>query len=93
MSDLVLSSLISVLVALYFAYADYGVWALVVLHLTRPLIYTICIWFFSKWLPSLVLSKQSLVKLSKGTVVGARSVIFKDTIFENNTTQGQIEHD
>lgn len=59
-----LSSLISILVALYFAYIDYGVWALVILHLVKPFAYLVGIWCFSNWLPSLVLSKQSLVKLS-----------------------------
>lgn len=60
----VLSSLISVLVALYFAYLGYGVWSLVILHLVKPLVYLVSIWYFSKWLPSFVFSKQSIVKLS-----------------------------
>jgi len=61
----VLSSLLSIMIAILFALKDFGVWSLVYLNLLKPTFYSLFIWLFSKWWPSFVLNSQSLIKLSR----------------------------
>lgn len=42
------------------AFAGCGVWSLVWQHISRQLIFTICLWVFNKWLPKLRISIESL---------------------------------
>lgn len=57
------ASLIAVIlsgaVAVYLAYAEYGVWALVTQSLLNTLLNTLFLWIFSHWFPSLVFSWSS----------------------------------
>lgn len=61
----VVSSLLSVSLALVMAFNNYGVWSLVVLHLTKPLFYNVAIWVLSKWSPLFSFQLNSIKKLSK----------------------------
>lgn len=59
----VVSVILSGLIAIYFAYIGWGVWALVIQQITRALISVILFWFLSKWKPSVLFSKQSFKNL------------------------------
>ena len=56
------STLLSYIVAIYYAYYNLGVWSLVILHLTKPLFYSILIWWYSKWVPNLYFSFFTIKK-------------------------------
>lgn len=51
--------ILSGVVAVYLAYAGYGVWALVTQSLLNTLLNTLFLWVFSHWFPSLVFSWSS----------------------------------
>ena len=57
------SSVISGIIAIYMAYVDFGVWALVAQALIKSILTAILIWFSLKWKPSWVFSKASLKEL------------------------------
>jgi O-antigen/teichoic acid export membrane protein len=59
----VASVFISGIVAVYFAYAGFGVWALVIQNLTKALVSVFMLWFLSRWAPSLIFSKKSFKSL------------------------------
>lgn len=48
-----LSAIISGVVGISMAFAGFGVWALIGQHLSNKLVYTICLWRFNKWFPSI----------------------------------------
>ena len=50
-------------IGISFAYAGFGVWALVFLNLFRTIISVIMLWFLSRWTPSLLFSRQSFKEL------------------------------
>lgn len=58
------SSVISAIPAIVMAYLEYGYWALVGQSLISALVASTLIIYQSKWCPSLIFSKNSLVKLS-----------------------------
>ncbi len=59
----VISSLFSGTIGIYMAYAGYGVWSLVFKTLAGFAITTVLLWYWNKWKPSLVFSKQSFKEL------------------------------
>jgi O-antigen/teichoic acid export membrane protein len=58
-----ISVIISGIVGVFLAYYGYGVWALLVQTLLNSLLNTIFLWFFTKWIPQLILSWYSLKEL------------------------------
>lgn len=62
------STLVSTLLAIAMAYKGYGVWSLVGLHLSKPLLYALLIWLASKWLPVLQFHKSSIRGLGKFSI-------------------------
>jgi teichuronic acid exporter len=58
-----LSSIVSGLIAIYFAYSGWGVWALVIQVLLKSSIYTFLLFVFTKWKPVLLFSKKSFLSL------------------------------
>lgn len=56
----VVASIFSGLVGLYFAYAGYGVWALVYQTLTLHIIRSLTLWCVNKWYPIFVFSFSSI---------------------------------
>jgi O-antigen/teichoic acid export membrane protein len=65
-----------------FAYMGFGVWALVIQTLTRTSISVVLFWFFSKWRPSLLFSKESFRRLfgfgSKLLIAGIYAQSYKE---------------
>ncbi len=59
----VVSVLSGGLVAVYFAYTGWGVWALVIQNLVRALVSVVMFWILSHWKPSLIFSKESFKTL------------------------------
>ncbi len=59
------ATLISGLLGLYLAYTGYGVWALVVQHLSKNIVMSLAFWLFSLWRPSLNFSTKSFIELFK----------------------------
>ena len=57
------SSIVSVVFALVLAQQQKGVWALVALHVTKPVIYNIVVWLYSKWMPQIHFSLNSIKHL------------------------------
>lgn len=54
-----ISALVSGVVGIGMAYSGFGVWSLVGQVLSRQLLYTVLLWFYNKWIPSLSFSKKS----------------------------------
>lgn len=59
----VISAILSGLIGVALAYNGFGVWALIVQTLLKAGIYSIIIWIRSKWRPSLIFKKTSLIEL------------------------------
>jgi O-antigen/teichoic acid export membrane protein len=57
------SVIISGLIAIYFAYTGWGVWALVIQVLLKSSINTLLLFVFTKWKPILLFSKKSFYSL------------------------------
>jgi len=57
------ASILSGLTAVYFAYSGYGVWALVILTLTRFGLISLFFWIKSSWRPVAVFSKLSFFEM------------------------------
>lgn len=55
----VISAIISGIIGIGMAYTGFGVWALVGQLLSKQLFYTICLWIFNRWWPSLCFSIDS----------------------------------
>lgn len=60
-----IATLVSSILAIYLAYSDYGYWSLVWFILSKAILNSIVLWFFCKWLPQLLFSKDSLKSLFK----------------------------
>lgn len=58
-----ISVIISGIIGVYMAYFGFGVWALLVQTLLNSFFNTIFLWFFTKWIPQLMFSWDSLKKL------------------------------
>lgn len=56
----VISAVVSGVIGVAMAFAGFGVWSLVVQHLSRQLIYSICLWILNKWWPNPKVSIESL---------------------------------
>lgn len=54
-----ISAILSGIVGIAMAYTGFGVWALVGQMLSKQFIYTLCLWVFNKWWPSLKFSISS----------------------------------
>jgi len=76
------SLIISGSLAIYMAYAGYGVWSLVVLALVQSFASTLQLWYWSKWRPSLIFSKEKFKKhFNFGYKLTLSGII--DTVFTN----------
>lgn len=53
------SSVISGIIGITLAYCGFGVWSLVVQQLSKQAIYTVALWIYNKWIPSLTFSADS----------------------------------
>lgn len=58
----VISSIISGIIAVVFAYTGFGVWSLVIKTLVMQFIQSILLYMYNRWVPSLVFSKKSFKK-------------------------------
>ncbi|ATP39437.1 flippase [Solibacillus sp. R5-41] len=73
---------ISGIVGIAMAYANFGIWSLVVQQLTNQLIFTATLWYTVKWKPQLFFSIERLISLfSFGWKLLASALI--DTIYSN----------
>lgn len=54
-----IAAVISGIVGIVSAYCGLGVWALVIQRLVQQSLYTVCLWIFNRWCPSLSFSKSS----------------------------------
>lgn len=78
----VISTILTGAVGLWFAYAGYGVWALVVQNLCSSVIRTVLLWIIVKWRPSLIFSWKSFKELfSFGSKLLASGLL--DTLYNN----------
>jgi O-antigen/teichoic acid export membrane protein len=59
----VISVIVGGIIGVFFAYKDWGVWALVFQNLIRASVSTLLFWLLSNWVPSLCFSKESFNKL------------------------------
>jgi len=57
------SMIVSVIVAIYMVFSNYGYWSLVGINLAKALIDTILLLLFSKWYPKILFSKKSFMAL------------------------------
>ena len=53
------SAIISGVIGIAMAFMGYGVWSLVAQQLSKQLLYTLCLWVLSKWLPKFTFYKDS----------------------------------
>lgn len=76
------SSIISGSVGVYMAYSGYGVWSLVGQALSQSAVSTIQLWYWSKWTPSWVFSKEKFkYHFNFGYKLTLSGIL--DTIFTN----------
>lgn len=76
------SVLISCLLGIWMAYNGYGVWSLVWMYLLKSTLFTIQVWLFSNWKPSLVFDLGRLKKhFNFGYKLTLSSII--NTIYDN----------
>jgi teichuronic acid exporter len=59
----VISSVGSGALAVILAYKGFGVWSLVALTITRQMLNSVLLWFWNKWRPTLIFSKDSFKEL------------------------------
>lgn len=59
------ATILSSIIALYLAFEDYGIWALVGLILAKAFFLNIGLWFFCHWYPKFIFSVQSFKTLFK----------------------------
>ena len=59
----IIASISSGIIGIIMAILGYGVWSLVAQNLLRQLLTTVLLWFFNKWTPKWVFSKQSFNEL------------------------------
>ncbi|MDY0235312.1 MAG: lipopolysaccharide biosynthesis protein [Gudongella sp.] len=79
------SILVSGTLGVIFAYAGYGIWALVIQQLTNQFMITIILWFTVKWRPQLLFSfKRVKVLFSYGSRLLASALL--DTLYINIRT-------
>lgn len=78
----VVSVLISGLLAIFFAYKGFGVWALVFQNIIRTVVSVLMFWILSKWKPIFIFSKQSFKSLfgfgSKLLLSGLYAMSFRE---------------
>ena len=68
---------VSASVAIFMAYAGFGVWVLVVNHLVSSVIYTTILWFTLKWRPTLNFSWQRMkILYSYGWKLFVSNIVF-----------------
>lgn len=78
----VIASVVSGILAIYFAYFGFGVWSLVVLTISRFGLTSFMFWIWSSWRPLRIFSKDSFYKLfSFGSKILVSGLI--DTIYRN----------
>ena len=58
-----ISAIASGVIGILMAYSGFEVWSLITQQLSKQVIYTICLWTFSRWYPSFVFSKDSFIYL------------------------------
>ena len=78
----IIADVVSGVIAIYMAMNNWGIWSLIARYMIARLLYTIFIWVWSKWKPSLVFSLSSFKALfSYGSKLLISGLI--GTIFEN----------
>jgi teichuronic acid exporter len=78
----IITSLISGLLALYFAYNGWGVWALVFQSILKNILNTLFLWLLVQWKPSMIYSWISIKSLFPfGSRVMGSSIL--NTLFDN----------
>lgn len=71
-----IATILSGIVAIYFAHIGYGVWALVIQIIVRSILTALLTWLMAKWKPSFIFSKESLKELfSYGSKLLASSLL------------------
>lgn len=76
------SSLVSGLIALYYAYNNWGIWSLVFLQLSKSITSNILFWILDKWKPKMVFSRDSFRDLfGFGSKILIGNII--DNLFRN----------
>jgi len=77
----VIANIFSGLIGIYLAYTGYGVWSLIVQILIKSFINSALLWFWNKWIPSLIFCKKSFKELfsfgSKLLLVGIINTTYK----------------
>ena len=58
-----ITSVVSGIIGIFFAYNGFGVWALVIQQITYRLFMTLLLWFFIRWIPSMAFSFNSLKEM------------------------------
>lgn len=58
-----ISSMSCGIFAIILAFIGFGVWSLVILHLSRASMKSVLLWYYNKWMPKLKFSKQSFYEL------------------------------
>ena len=58
-------NIITAIVGVILAYRGYGVWSLVIMNVLREILYTISIWFYSKWRPLFYFKISSIYEYLK----------------------------
>ncbi|WP_270593610.1 MULTISPECIES: lipopolysaccharide biosynthesis protein [Butyricimonas] len=59
----IVSTILSGILAIYAAYSDFGVWALVIQIVLRQFIVMVLYWIFGRWWPKCIFSKSSFLSL------------------------------
>jgi len=78
----IIATFISGIIGVVMALKGFGVWSLVVQSLSRNLFFTVLLWFFNTWRPSLIFSLDSLrVMFAFGSRLLLSGLL--DTIFQN----------
>ena len=78
----VTASIVAGVISIYMAYTGWGVWSLVAQNLLKYTINSLLLWFWNKWIPIWVFSKQSFRELfSFGSKLLISGLI--DTIYNN----------
>lgn len=75
-------TLISIIIGIVLSLRGFGVWSIVWMQLTKQLIQSLLLWFFSNWKPSLIFSKRKM-KFHYGFGYKLMMSGLLNTIFDN----------
>lgn len=78
----IISSVLSGIIAIFFAYSGFGVWSLVWRSLIHNFLQVLFLWIYNNWRPRIVFSKNSFLELfAFGSKLLASGLI--DTLYKN----------